>query len=130
MGEGRFSASTRLPEAEPETTTRSREADRRLYHVVVATIASFCLVVVSGQLKTMAGEIVAVWIADGYLLGHLMAVPRRSKPSILIGGVIGNLVANLRAAKASTYLFPSPRAVWSKCVRLLGFCRGLVLRRN
>jgi diguanylate cyclase (GGDEF)-like protein/PAS domain S-box-containing protein len=100
MGEGRFSASTRLPEAEPEATTRSREADRRLYHVVVATIASFCLVVVSGQLKTMAGEIVAVWIADGYLLGHLMAVPRRSKPSILIGGVIGNLVANLMGGES------------------------------
>jgi diguanylate cyclase (GGDEF)-like protein/PAS domain S-box-containing protein len=95
MGEERFSASTRSPEAERATITPSIEADRRLYHLVVATIASFCLVVVSGQLKTMAGEIVAVWIADGYLLGHLMAVPRRSKLFILAGGIIGNLAANL-----------------------------------
>ncbi|MFM0573096.1 MASE1 domain-containing protein [Paraburkholderia caledonica] len=43
----------------------------------------------------MAGEIVAVWIAAGYLLGHLLTVPRHRKASVLVGGFVGNLVANL-----------------------------------
>ncbi len=64
--------------------------------VTIAAIASFCLVVVSGQLKTMAGEIVAVWIAAGYLLGHLLTVPRHRKASVLFhSGFVGNLAANL-----------------------------------
>lgn len=43
----------------------------------------------------MAGEIVAVWLADGYLLGHLLAVPRRKKVFVVAGGFVGQLIANL-----------------------------------
>ncbi|SIT45117.1 Diguanylate cyclase with PAS/PAC sensor [Paraburkholderia ribeironis] len=43
----------------------------------------------------MAGEIVAVWLADGYLLGHLLAVPGRKKAFVFAGGFVGKLIANL-----------------------------------
>ncbi len=56
---------------------------------------SFCLVVVSGTLKTMAGEIVAIWVADGYALGHMMALPRRRWPLMVASAALGGLAANL-----------------------------------
>ncbi|HTH61929.1 MAG TPA: diguanylate cyclase [Paraburkholderia sp.] len=58
-------------------------------------VAGFVLLVISGQLKTMAGEIVAIWIPDGYLLGHSMVLSRRHKPVFLFGAFIGLLLANL-----------------------------------
>lgn len=62
---------------------------------LVGLIAGFVLLVVSGQLKTMADEIVAVWIVDGYLLGHMMLLRRRYKPSFLAGAFVGMLLGNL-----------------------------------
>ncbi|MGY6154303.1 diguanylate cyclase [Paraburkholderia graminis] len=79
----------------PTLTAVPIDTRNQMRVVTIAAIASFCLVVVSGQLKTMAGEIVAVWIAAGYLLGHLLTVPRHRKASVLIGGFVGNLAANL-----------------------------------
>lgn len=71
------------------------ELTRCLMIALFGAIAGFFLLVVSGQLKTMAGEIVAVWITDGYLLGHTMVLPWRHKPFLLLGASIGLLVANL-----------------------------------
>ncbi|MBT2792843.1 diguanylate cyclase [Paraburkholderia strydomiana] len=62
---------------------------------VVGIVAGFVLLVISGQLKTMAGEIVAIWIADGYLLGHTLVLARRHKPVFLLGASVGMLIANL-----------------------------------
>ncbi len=53
------------------------------------------LLIISGQLKTMAGEIVAIWIVDGYLVGHTLLLARRQKPVFLFGAAIGMLIANL-----------------------------------
>ncbi|MPW23482.1 diguanylate cyclase [Paraburkholderia sp. CNPSo 3157] len=58
-------------------------------------VAGFVLLVISGQLKTMAGEIVAIWIVDGYLLGHTMVLTRRHKPIFVFAASIGMLIANL-----------------------------------
>ncbi|MFM0480600.1 diguanylate cyclase [Paraburkholderia strydomiana] len=58
-------------------------------------MAGFLLLVVSGQLKTMAGELVAIWIVDGYLLGHSMVLRRRKKLVFLFGAYVGVLLGNL-----------------------------------
>ncbi|MFM0524226.1 diguanylate cyclase [Paraburkholderia strydomiana] len=58
-------------------------------------IAGFLLLVVSGQLKTMAGELVAIWIVDGYLLGHSMVLRRRKKLVFLFAAYVGVLLGNL-----------------------------------
>ncbi|MCC8395333.1 diguanylate cyclase [Paraburkholderia sp. MMS20-SJTR3] len=62
---------------------------------LVGLVAAFLLLVVSGQLKTMAGELVAIWITDGYLLGHMLLLRRRDKPIFLAGAFVGLLLANL-----------------------------------
>jgi diguanylate cyclase (GGDEF)-like protein/PAS domain S-box-containing protein len=62
---------------------------------LIGFVAGFVLLVISGQLKTMAGELVAVWLVDGYLLGHTMLLGRRYKPSFLAGAFLGLLLANL-----------------------------------
>ncbi|BFG81337.1 hypothetical protein PTKU46_93710 [Paraburkholderia terrae] len=61
----------------------------------VGMVAAFVLLVISGQLKTMAGELVAIWIVDGYLLGHMMWLRRRYKPVFLVGAAIGLVLGNL-----------------------------------
>ncbi|MFM0377820.1 diguanylate cyclase [Paraburkholderia strydomiana] len=58
-------------------------------------VAGYVLLVVSGQLKTMAGELVAIWIVDGYLLGHSMVLRRRNKLAYLAGAFVGVLLGNL-----------------------------------
>ena len=62
---------------------------------LIGMIAGFVLLVVSGQLKTMTHEIVAIWITDGCLLGHMMLLRRRYKPVFLTGASIGLLLANM-----------------------------------
>lgn len=62
---------------------------------LVGLITAFVLLVISGQLKTMAGELVAIWIVDGYLLGHMMLLRRRYKPIFLAGASIGLVLGNL-----------------------------------
>lgn len=62
---------------------------------LVGLVAAFVLLVISGQLKTMAGELVAIWIVDGYLLGHMMWLQRRYKPVFLVGAAIGLVLGNL-----------------------------------
>ncbi|MGF6768130.1 diguanylate cyclase (GGDEF)-like protein/PAS domain S-box-containing protein [Paraburkholderia sp. GAS199] len=57
--------------------------------------AAFVLLVISGQLKTMAGELVAIWIVDGYLLGHMMLLRRRHKLVFLVGAAVGLILGNL-----------------------------------
>lgn len=79
----------------PTLTATPIDTRTQVRVATMAAIASFGLVVVSGQLKTMGGEIVAVWIAAGYLLGQLLTVPRHRKASVLVGGFVGNLAANL-----------------------------------
>jgi integral membrane sensor domain MASE1 len=86
---------SRSPSISGETFAFSAEITRRLMVTFSVAVAAFLLVEASGTLKAMAGEIVAVWIADGYLLGHTMAAPRQRKPFILIGGTIGLLAADL-----------------------------------
>ncbi|MGF6937103.1 diguanylate cyclase (GGDEF)-like protein/PAS domain S-box-containing protein [Paraburkholderia sp. UCT70] len=61
----------------------------------VGLVAGFVLLVISGQLKTMAGELVAIWVTDGYLLGQMMLLRRRHKPIYLAGAAIGLMLANL-----------------------------------
>jgi diguanylate cyclase (GGDEF)-like protein/PAS domain S-box-containing protein len=78
-----------------ETFASDAEIPRRLMVMFSVAIMAFLLVEAGGTLKAMAGEVVAVWIADGYLLGHTMAAPRQRKPFILVGGTIGLLVADL-----------------------------------
>ncbi|MHB9842182.1 sensor domain-containing diguanylate cyclase [Paraburkholderia terrae] len=62
---------------------------------LVGLVAAFVLLVISGQLKTMAGELVAIWIVDGYLLGHMMLLRRRYKPVFLAGAAVGLVLGNL-----------------------------------
>ncbi|TCG03965.1 sensor domain-containing diguanylate cyclase [Paraburkholderia steynii] len=62
---------------------------------LVGLVAGFILLVISGKMKTMAGELVAIWIVDGYLLGHTMVLRRRDKPVFLAGAFVGILLANL-----------------------------------
>ena len=61
---------------------------------IVAAALAFFLCLLGGKLKELAGEIVAVWIVDGYLLGHVMGVPGRRKIWVFAGGVAGILGAN------------------------------------
>ncbi|WP_223961463.1 sensor domain-containing diguanylate cyclase [Paraburkholderia sabiae] len=58
-------------------------------------VAAFLLLVISGQLKTMAGEVVAIWIVDGYLLGHMLLLRRGHKPVFIFGAAIGLVLGNL-----------------------------------
>lgn len=58
-------------------------------------VAAFVLLVISGQLKTMAGEVVAIWIVDGYLLGHMLLLRRRNKPVFVIGAAVGLVLGNM-----------------------------------
>ncbi|OUL90461.1 sensor domain-containing diguanylate cyclase [Paraburkholderia hospita] len=62
---------------------------------LVGLVAAFVLLVISGQLKTMAGELVAIWIVDGYLPGHMMLLRRRYKPVFLAGAAVGLVLGNL-----------------------------------
>ncbi|MFM0696882.1 diguanylate cyclase [Paraburkholderia graminis] len=81
-----------------EVARRSVSCGRfaRTLNVGVAGLAAgFGLLIISGQLKTMAGEIVAIWIVDGYLVGHTLLLARRQKPVFLFGAAIGMLIANL-----------------------------------
>ncbi|CAB3739080.1 sensor domain-containing diguanylate cyclase [Paraburkholderia rhynchosiae] len=71
------------------------ELARTIHIGVIGLVAGFMLLVISGQLKTMAGEIVAIWIVDGYLVGHTLVLARRHKPIFLFGASIGLLIANL-----------------------------------
>src|SRR3954454_18961282 len=71
------------------------ELARAIHIAVIGLFAGFVLLVISGQLKTMAGEIVAIWIVDGYLLGHTLLLARRHKPIFLFGSSMGMLIANL-----------------------------------
>ncbi|WP_051377441.1 sensor domain-containing diguanylate cyclase [Paraburkholderia dilworthii] len=71
------------------------ELARTIHIGVIGFVAGFLLLVISGQLKTMAGEIVAIWIVDGYLLGHTLVLRRRHKPIFLPGSSMGMLIANL-----------------------------------
>jgi diguanylate cyclase (GGDEF)-like protein/PAS domain S-box-containing protein len=87
--------SSRSPSISGVTFAFSAEITRRLMVMFSVAIMAFLLVEAGGTLKAMAGEIVAVWIADGYLLGHTMAAPRQRKPFILVGGTIGLLAADL-----------------------------------
>ncbi|OUL75673.1 sensor domain-containing diguanylate cyclase [Paraburkholderia hospita] len=73
----------------------SAELRRTVRIALSGFVAGFLLLVISGQLKTMAGEIVAIWVTDGYLLGHTMVLARRHKPVFLFGASIGLLLANL-----------------------------------
>jgi diguanylate cyclase (GGDEF)-like protein/PAS domain S-box-containing protein len=90
-------------DANSETFASLTELGRSLLSSGVAALAAFSLCLISGALKAMAGEIVAVWIADGYLLGHAMAVPRARKPFVLAGGALGLLAANFWVGE-STYV--------------------------
>jgi len=74
----------------------SRGALSRMLRIAVTGfVAGFVLLVVSGQLKTMAGELVAIWIVDGYLLGHSMVLRRREKLTYFTGAFVGVLLGNL-----------------------------------
>ncbi|WP_175425508.1 bifunctional diguanylate cyclase/phosphodiesterase [Trinickia violacea] len=62
-----------------------------LLALVVTTLT--CLA--SGALKTMAGEIAPIWLTNAVLLTQMMVASRRRRYWVLVGGVLGNLVANL-----------------------------------
>ena len=55
---------------------------------------AFVLCLASGTLKSMGGEIVPIWIVDGYLVAHLMVTPGKRKFTVLAGGTLGILGAN------------------------------------
>jgi len=71
------------------------EMARTVRIALTGLVAGFVLLVISGRLKTMAGEIVAIWIVDGYLLGQAMVLARRHKPVFLFAASVGMLIANL-----------------------------------
>lgn len=88
------------PSRTPGRTSRAtalfeRFAEHARIAAVVA-VAAFLLVVVSGDLKTMAGGIVVVWLTNGYVLAQLMANSRSQRPAILFGAFVGGLAANLK----------------------------------
>jgi len=60
----------------------------------LAGIVAFVLCLASGKLKAMAGEIVPIWIVDGYVVAHVMVASRKKKFAVLAGGILGILGAN------------------------------------
>jgi diguanylate cyclase (GGDEF)-like protein/PAS domain S-box-containing protein len=65
---------------------------RALLLAFVVTMLSCRL---SGALKSMAGEIAAIWLANAVLLGQLLVAAPRQRDWVLAGGIAGNLAANL-----------------------------------
>ncbi|MFP3182095.1 MAG: sensor domain-containing diguanylate cyclase, partial [Paraburkholderia sp.] len=65
---------------------------RALLLAFVVTMLSCRL---SGALKSMAGEIAAIWLANAVLLGQMLVAAPRQRDWVLAGGIAGNLAANL-----------------------------------
>jgi diguanylate cyclase (GGDEF)-like protein/PAS domain S-box-containing protein len=51
--------------------------------------------VLSVALKSMAGEIAAIWLANAVLLAQMMVASRATRRWVLAGGIAGNVAANL-----------------------------------
>src|SRR5229473_2337313 len=50
----------------------------------LAGILAFVLCLASGKLKAMAGEIVPIWIVDGYVVAHVMVASGNKKFAVLV----------------------------------------------
>ncbi|SDJ58052.1 PAS domain S-box-containing protein/diguanylate cyclase (GGDEF) domain-containing protein [Paraburkholderia steynii] len=66
-----------------------------VWHLLLALMVTTLTCLASGALKTMAGEIAPIWLTNAVLLSQLMAAPRRQRYWVFVGGVLGNLAANL-----------------------------------
>lgn len=63
--------------------------------VSLAFVVTLVTCVASGALKSMAGEIAAIWLANAVLLAQMMVVAPGQRYWVLAGGVAGNIAANL-----------------------------------
>lgn len=93
-------APSRTPGRTSRATALFDQIAKHARIVAVVAVVTFLLIVVSGDLKTMAGEIVAVWFTDGYVLARLMTSSRSQRPAILLGAFIGGLAANLKGGES------------------------------
>ncbi|MGF6239893.1 MULTISPECIES: bifunctional diguanylate cyclase/phosphodiesterase [Paraburkholderia] len=65
------------------------------WSVLLAFVVTTLTCLLSGALKSMAGEIAAIWLTNAVLLGQMMVVAPRQRYWVLAGGIAGNLAANL-----------------------------------
>lgn len=63
--------------------------------MTIALVVTTLAYLASQTLKGVAGEIAPIWLSNAALLSLLMVAPRSRKHWILVGGVLGNLVAAL-----------------------------------
>jgi diguanylate cyclase (GGDEF)-like protein/PAS domain S-box-containing protein len=74
------------------TSVRASSAIRS---VLLAFAVTMLTCVLSCALKSMAGQIAAIWLANAVLLAQMMVAAPRQRYWVLAGGVAGNVVANL-----------------------------------
>jgi diguanylate cyclase (GGDEF)-like protein/PAS domain S-box-containing protein len=77
---------------EPLVSPRWAAAVRSLLLAFAVTMLT-CMA--SGALKTMAGEIAPIWLTNAVLLAQMMVARPGQWRWMLVGGILGNLAANL-----------------------------------
>jgi diguanylate cyclase (GGDEF)-like protein/PAS domain S-box-containing protein len=75
--------------------TRPLRERSTFWAVLLAFVLTLLTCVASGALKSMAGEIAAIWLANAVLLAQMMVAASRQRYWVLAGGIAGNLAANL-----------------------------------
>ena len=78
----------------PDAARRQR-VSATLRATLLAFVVTMLTCLLSGALKSMAGEIAAIWLANALLLGQMMVAAPAQRYWVLAGGIAGNMAANL-----------------------------------
>lgn len=96
---------TEESQAFPETV-RPRRVTSTQWSVLLAFAVTMLTCMLSGTLRSMSDQVTAIWLANAVLLGQMMVAAPRQRYWVLVGGIAGNIVANLfgeRPAVALSY---------------------------
>jgi diguanylate cyclase (GGDEF)-like protein/PAS domain S-box-containing protein len=74
---------------------RQQQIGSTLRALLLAFVVTMLTCILSGALKSMAGEIASIWLANAVLLGQMMVATPTRRYWVLAGGIAGNLAANL-----------------------------------
>ena len=74
---------------------RQQRVSATLRATLLAFVVTMLTCLLSGALKSMAGEIAAIWLANALLLGQMMVAAPAQRYWVLAGGIAGNMAADL-----------------------------------
>jgi diguanylate cyclase (GGDEF)-like protein/PAS domain S-box-containing protein len=73
---------------------------RNLWSMLLALVLTTVAFLASRALRTMAGQISPIWLANAVLLAQMMVARPRQRYWVLAGGILGNLAANLLVGRS------------------------------